>query len=76
MTNTSLFSLYLFHAHVVLSIIGILGFVFFYQWAVRTLPAKALKTLAIWCFVIGGIGVALTVPFCLAGMRLLYGMGM
>jgi hypothetical protein len=71
MTHSPLVMLYLFHVHVILSILGILGVFLLYRWAVTSLKPAALRTLAFWCVGIGLVGVFLTVPFCLAGWRLM-----
>jgi hypothetical protein len=71
MNHSPLVMLYLFHAHVILSIIAVLGVFLFYRWAVTSLKPPSLLQLAAWCLGIGLIGVLLTVPFCLAGMRLM-----
>lgn len=64
--------LYLFHAHVVFSILGFMGFGLMYS-LLRNLPPPQKKKASIVLLVIGGIGVVLTVPFCLVALRLMAG---
>lgn len=62
--------LYLFHLHVFFSILGLFGVFLAYHW-VKQLPPAAQRNVALWCLILGGIGILITVPFCLIGMRLM-----
>lgn len=65
--------LYAFHVHVILSIFGIFGLILLYHCIVTFLPKETQRTIAVATLIISGIGIALTVPFCLVGMRLMMG---
>jgi hypothetical protein len=65
-----LFPLYLFHLHVFVSLVGILGMCMFYYWATRNLPPERLKKWAVTIFAIGAVGVLVTVPACLLSQTL------
>ncbi len=74
MSSDDLMMLYGFHVHVVLSIFAIFGLVLFYRWIVTTQKPDMQRNIAVWTMLICGLGIALTVPFCLAGMRLMMDM--
>ena len=69
--RADLFLLYGFHFHVFVSLLAIMGMIMLHQWALRNLPPEKLKRTALWMFWLGAAGVALTVPFCIVGMRLI-----
>lgn len=73
MPHSPVVMLYLFHLHVFLSILALLGVFLFHHWAVRALTAPQLRRLALWCVGLGTAGIVVTVPFCLAGWRLMAG---
>lgn len=65
--------LYLFHVHVVFSILAFFSLFLLYRWIITTQPSYVQGRIAAWMLILSGIGVAATVPFCLAGMRLMHG---
>jgi hypothetical protein len=71
-TSSHLFSLYLFHVHVFFSIVALVGVCLLYN-VFRAQPIERQRVLALRCLFLGGIGILVTVPFCLAGWRLLLG---
>jgi flagellar biogenesis protein FliO len=69
--TSSLTMLYAFHFHIFVSLVAIFGMIMLMCWAIKYLPPEKLKRVALWTFVIGTIGVILTVPFCIVGRNLL-----
>ncbi len=71
-TSHDIAMLYMFHVHVFFSILGLMG-VFLLYGVFRSLPIERQRIVGLRCLVLGGAGILATIPFCLAGWRLLLG---
>jgi hypothetical protein len=70
---SALLPLYGFHVHIFFSIMFFMGVGLLYRWLSQVQQSRALLMRALWFLGIGAAGVLLTVPFCLAGIRLAAG---
>lgn len=66
--------LYMFHVHVILSILAFFGLFLLYRWIITTQPPHIQGRIAVWVLILSGLGITITVPYCLAGIRLMHGM--
>lgn len=65
-----LLHLYLFHLHVFFSVWFFVGVGLTYSW-IKTLPSPQRKYWTFRILIFGTLGTALTVPFCIVGIRVL-----
>ncbi len=70
---TTTVHLYLFHVHVLFSIIFFVGVFLLCHWMTTGFSKEDVKRAAYWALGIGTVGVTLTIPFCLMGTTLLRG---
>jgi hypothetical protein len=70
MSDHSLLQLYLFHLHVFFSVFFFVGVGLVYS-SLKSLPPAQKKQAAFWTLGLATLGTALTVPFCIVGMKIL-----
>lgn len=63
--------LYGFHVHVTLSILALYALTLLYRWIVATQTPRVQRNIAVWTLLVCSAGIAITVPYCLAGWRLM-----